>query len=463
LTEWNVVGDYTCSPLSMLLVYFMSVILLRGAKDSSRFNNVMTVLNIAVLLLVVLAGISTRSVRIDNLTPFAPHGVPSVLAGAGLVFFAFIGFDMVASLSEEVINPIRNMPLGIVGSLLVCTALYVGVSLAVVGMAPVSLLGQSVPVVNALRANACCTHEDQLTLPNATEVCLQACNGEQAIKPALLIVSRVIAVGASLGLTAGSFTSLMGQPRILYRMAQDGLWFSVFGHVDSVTHVPTAGILLTGVATALLACFVPLAALANLISLGTLMVFTFVNAGVILLRTQQDADTMDEEHEKSRLSVGQLLSIFTLTLTGASFLIAHSAVWRPLPLVLLLAVAIISAVLVSRSIGSSPSALPALQPHSFQCPCVPLVPLAGIACNAFMMGSLPVSAWLFCFVWLTGGVTFYLAYGIHHSVLSQKRRDEIIPEQTPLLGRIVPDRAVPVARRVHENTIDVSIHSLPKP
>ena len=146
--------DYTCSPLSMAIIALSTWVLLKGAKDSSLFNNIMTVTNISLLLLVIVAGLSSGSVNVDNLEPFSPKGLPGVLQGAGLVFFAFIGFDMVASLSEEVIQPERNMPIGIVGSLVASTIIYVSVSLAVVGMAPFRFLGQVVPIVNALLVNA---------------------------------------------------------------------------------------------------------------------------------------------------------------------------------------------------------------------------------------------------------------------------------------------------------------------
>lgn len=114
LTKFPIFG-YTCSPLSVLIIAFSTWILKRGAKESTNFNNVMTCFNIGVLVVVILAGMPY--VRLDNLEPFFPTGVAGVSRGAGLVFFAFIGFDMVASLSEEVVDPERNMPIGIVGSL----------------------------------------------------------------------------------------------------------------------------------------------------------------------------------------------------------------------------------------------------------------------------------------------------------------------------------------------------------
>lgn len=204
LVKWPILGeevDYSCSLLSMVIVAFNSWILLRGAMDSARFNNVMTVLNISVLMLVVCAGVFSGSVKLDNLTPFVPHHGSSVLQGAGLVFYAFIGFDMVASLAEEVIRPEVNMPIGIVGSLCASTLIYVSVAISVIGMAPIKLLGKTVPIINALIANAYCKHEDQM-MEDANFACLQA--SDSMVKPFLFVVARVVSTGAVFGLMAST-------------------------------------------------------------------------------------------------------------------------------------------------------------------------------------------------------------------------------------------------------------------
>lgn len=146
---------------------------------------------------------------------------------------------------------------------------YVSVALTVVGMAPINVLGETVPVINALLANACCTHSDQL-LAGADETCLAGCVSYD-VKPWLAVVGRIVSVGAIMGLKASCFTSLMGQPRILYSLSREGLIPPVFMQVNPITQVPDQGIILTGIVTAGLACFAPMESLANLISLGTLM------------------------------------------------------------------------------------------------------------------------------------------------------------------------------------------------
>jgi APA family basic amino acid/polyamine antiporter len=445
LTELAIFGEsvqYTCSPLSMLIVALSTVVLLRGAKDSSRFNNIMTVTNISILFLVIVAGLSTRSVNVENMEPFAPKGLPGIMQGSGLVFFAFIGFDMVASLSEEVVHPEKNMPIGIVGSLIISTLIYVSVSLAVVGMAPFEFLGEKIPIVNALLVNACCTHGEQLVQAGHPEECLLECPGYE--RPVLGVIGHIVSGGAIFGLMASCFTSLMGQPRIFYRMAQDGLWFRLFAELDPVTGVPKEGIIITGIVTALLACFVPLEALANLISLGTLMVFTFVDAGVILLRLRNVSEASEaekhpnltrEERRKvfahSNKTIALLLLLFTGSMLGASIFLANSTSKTPVLLLLLLAAlsgSMIQYFPDSWTVASNPGD----HEHSqFSCPWVPILPLGGVACNSFMMGSLPPSSWLLCLVWLAFGIAVYFAYGIHHSTLGKSRR---YAETAPLLA-----------------------------
>jgi APA family basic amino acid/polyamine antiporter len=423
LTEWHLFStEYACSPLSVVIIAISTTVILQGAEESSKFNNGITLLNIANLLLVVGSGLVSHSIVQDNWEPFAPHGLPGIIQGAGLVFFAFIGFDMVASLSEEVVHPERNLPIGIVGSLLVSTLLYVMVAMAVVGMAPIALLGQQVPILHALTANACCTHAEQL-LPDATAVCLQS-----TCPHWLNTIARIVSGGAIAGLIASSFTSLMGTPRILMRMSLDGLWFPLFAQIHPVTQVPSAGILATGIATGLLACFAPLDGLANLISLGTLMVFTFVDAGVILLRLRTIAETEVRVAKSSAVlhsRMAVLLFVCTVAVVCASILWTHTHhMWL---VYVCLAVAAMAAALI-RWLPRSWTLV--TNTGAFSCPWVPSIPLGGLVCNAAMMGSLPLSSWLFALVWLSLGTAIYFLYGIHHSALAQNNK---VGEEAPLM------------------------------
>jgi len=447
-TEVQLFGDsvdYTCSPLSVVIVVLSTVVLLRGAKDSSTFNNTICVTNLFILALIVISALATGSVEPDNLVPFAPSGVSGMLRGAGLVFYAFIGFDMVASLSEEVVSPERNMPIGIVGSLLLSTLIYCSVTLAVVGMTPLPFLGETTPLVNAILANACCTHEEQMEVVGNNldvGVCLRDCQVFE--NPALAWISRIVSGGAGLGLMAACFTSLMGQPRIFYRMSCDGLWFPLFARINTETKTMSEGILMTGFVAAVIACFVPLEALANLISLGTLMVFTFVDAGVILLRLvriegkSQDATDFKESMEqaethsdKKQKRVIALLLVFTFSVLGISLFLSNtSSSSSKVPLLSFSVLAIICGSLICKSSDSwrrkpqnSASLIQLSQTDTtFECPFFPIVPLGGVALNTILMGGLPLSSWLLCAAWLALGLVLYFSYGIHHSKIRDQSR-----------------------------------------
>lgn len=446
----------TCCPLSMVIIALCTLILVLGVKESARFNTIMTLLNLSVLCFTLLAGVSV--VDSDNFFPVFPHGITGMAQGAGLVFFAYLGFDMVSCLSEEVVNPERNMPIGIIGSLTMSMSIYFAIAVVVVGMAPVSLLGRDVPIVNALLANACCSHSEQL-LGDANQVCLSySCH---PVQHALLhVASRVISFGAIFGLTTATFTCLMGQPRIFYSMAKDGLLFPIYGQVNPETGVPTVGTLLTGLVTAIVACLIDLESLANAISLGTLMVFTFVDAGVILLRLEPSAvdsvmplgpypappvadegaaevarhlGLVDQTSQQIRSSLrryssrrGQraafvaddnhntkaiwLLLVFTISAVVASATLSREnwPVWLAVLALFLLGCAAVSLLLLHQYPPPE---------TTFACPFVPAVPLLGIASNAYMMGSMPSKTWSLICVWLVLGLVFYFGYGIHHSEL----------------------------------------------
>ena len=433
LTWWThaPIGEsYTCCPLAMLIIGLCTVVLITGAKESARFNTAMTILNLSVLGFVLLAGLGSGTVHTENLTPVFPHGITGMARGAGLVFFAYLGFDMVSCLSEEVQRPERNMPIGIIGSLLVSMSIYVFVSIVVVGMAPVALLGEEIPIVNALLANGCCSHTDQLLFSSNSEErdCLDySCS--PLVHPVLYFGSRVVSFGAIFGLTTATFACLMGQPRIFYSMAQDGLLFKIYARVHPKTGVPTAGTILTGLFTALIACLIDLESLANAISLGTLQVFTFVNAGVIILRMRPEpaADTCSDDHSATsadfetsplvydpraasmarslglvKLSSRDIQTSIRTTFTSPS---VHENGTKPQWLTLLFTVScilasavysfswIIGTICVLGSMGAAillfrlPQSPP---PDTFACPFVPVVPMMGILCNCYMMGSMPV-------------------------------------------------------------------------
>lgn len=440
-------ADYTCCPFSIVIIALCTLILVTGVRESSHFNNIITMINVSVLGFVVFAG--AGSVKLDNLLPFMPPDhIYGLTKGAGLVFFSFLGFDMVSCLSEEVINPEKTMPAGIIGSLFCSITIYVCVSLVVVGMSPIPLLGKDVPLINAFLVNACCTHSQQLEEASLNSDYINKCltySCAPVLNQTYYYGSQIISFAAIFGLTTATFTCLMGQPRIFYKMAQDGLMFKIYAKINRRTGVPTVGTIITGVLTALVACFVNLEALANVISLGTLQVFTFVNAGILLLRSNESTAhinsvvnaSTDESREEfhpipaSNKNINQrnqhapagILLYYLFVLLGSM------AACNRLALVVVCAFFIgaflCASYLFTFQWAKEAPILVGTQSARFQCPFVPAIPLMAIFINACMMGSFSMQTWAMVTAWIVLGLVFYVLYGVRFSVIRRQMSGEL--------------------------------------
>jgi APA family basic amino acid/polyamine antiporter len=271
--------------VAALLVLAITGVLCLGVKISSRVNAVVVAIKLTVVLLVIVAGIFY--VKGANLDPFIPpsgskpapggaastsllqdigfntgtFGVGGIFSGAALVFFAFIGFDIVATAAEETKNPQRDLPIGIFGSLAICTVLYVAVSLVVTGMVPYNEIKVEAPLAEAFRSV-----------------------GQSGI-------AQVISFGALAGLTTVTLILMMGQSRVFFAMSRDHLLPPVFSRVSRRFQTPYRTTILTGIAVAAIAFLVELKTLAELVNIGTLFAFVVVAAGILVLRrTQPDLE-----------------------------------------------------------------------------------------------------------------------------------------------------------------------------
>src|SRR5579862_5963441 len=235
------------------IVMLITWLLLLGARESATANNVMVAVKLAVLALFLVAG--AMHINTANYTPFAPNGFTGIHQGAAIVFFAYIGFDAISTAAEETKNPQRNLPIGILGGLAICTVIYILVGVVLTGMVPYQQLGKAAdPLAFAL---------------NATGL-----NG----------IARIVALGAVFSMAAVLLVFQYGQPRIFFAMARDGLLPKWAARVNARTRVPFATTLLTGLFVGLWALVGDDAETYDLTNIGTLFAFTLVCLGVIVLR-----------------------------------------------------------------------------------------------------------------------------------------------------------------------------------
>lgn len=251
---------------AMFIVALVTILLTIGIKESTKFNNVIVIVKLLVIFLFIGFGISY--IKPENLTPFIPEntgpgafGFDGILRGAGIIFFAYIGFDAVSTAAQETKNPQRDMPKGILGSLFLCTIIYVLVGWVMTGM----------------------VHYTDLNVPDPVAVAVNSAGKD------LLWLRFPIKIGAIAGLSSVILVMLMGQPRVFYSMSKDGLLPSSFAKVHPKFKTPYVTTIITGIAAMIIGGLAPINLLGELVSIGTLLAFAIVCAGILVLRyTQPD-------------------------------------------------------------------------------------------------------------------------------------------------------------------------------
>ncbi len=240
---------------AFLIVMLLTIVLVRGIRESAETNNVMVILKIIAIL--VFVSFASRFIHPGNWHPFSPNGWPGILTGGSIIFFTYIGFDSVSTAAEECKNPQKDLPTGIIASLIVCTILYIAVAIVLTGLVPwQTLMGDAAPVVNTLK------------------------------KLNMQWVQLIVLFGALLGMISSLLVFQLGQARVWYAMSRDGLLPRLFSRVHPVFRTPDFSTWVAGILVGIPAGLLDIGTLAELSNIGTLFAFLLVAVGVLILRSR---------------------------------------------------------------------------------------------------------------------------------------------------------------------------------
>ncbi len=272
---------------AFLIVMLLTVVLVRGIRESAETNNVMVLLKIAAILLFV--GVGAHFVQPSNWKPFYPNGWSGVLTGGSIIFFTYIGFDSVSTAAEECKNPQRDVPIGIIATLIICTILYIGVAVVLTGLIHwEKLIDDAAPVVNTLK-------KIYVAHPSA----------------ALNWTRLAILIGAMLGMISSILVFQIGQARVWFAMSRDRLLPTIFSKVHPTFRTPSVATWVAGFVVGIPAGLLDIGTFSDLSNIGTLFAFVLVSAGVLILR-YKDPD----RHRGFRCPGGPVFPVLSIIFCG---------------------------------------------------------------------------------------------------------------------------------------------------
>jgi APA family basic amino acid/polyamine antiporter len=298
----NAYGYINLPPL--IIIAFISCLLILGIKKSARVNAILVAIKISIVILFI--GLGTVYINLDNYHPFIPEntgsfgsfGISGILRGAGTVFFAYIGFDAVSTAAQEVKNPQKTLPIGIIGSLFICTLLYILFAFVLVGLIPYTELDVAAPVADAMK------------------------------KTPYYFLSWMINLAIITGLTSVILVLLLGQSRIFFIMAKDGLLPTFFSKIHPKFHTPWLSNLIIMIFVGVFAAFAPLQLVGHMTSMGTLLAFCLVCLSVLIMRkTRPDLTRPFRTPFVPAIPVLGMLSCLILMLSLGWFLWLQLIIW----------------------------------------------------------------------------------------------------------------------------------------
>ena len=368
LGSWKVIMNIP----AFLIVVLITIVAYVGIRESKRSANAMVGLKIIVLMVVILIGVFY--INTDNWTPFLPNKFEGVLKGVSAVFFAYIGFDAISTTAEESANPQRDMPRAMIYSLVICTVIYVVVTLVITGMVHYSEFNHiSDPLAYVF---------DKLHMEK---------------------IGYVISISAVVAASSVILVFQIGQPRIWMSMSRDGLLPKRFAKVHPKFHTPGFSTVVTGFIVAIPSLFVESGIVTDLTSIGTLFAFVLVCGGVLLLpKADKEGKKFNLPYISGRYIIPLLFALFCyffwekiedtfLNLTT----INHERILFLIFLVLALGITLVT---VTRELS--------------------LIPVLGMLCCLYLMIEIPVRSWMVFFGWMAGGLVIYFAYGYWKSKLA---------------------------------------------
>jgi basic amino acid/polyamine antiporter, APA family len=374
----KIIFDMPAVVINILITYLVY----RGTKESKNFSNAMVYIKLVIIALVIVVG--AWYVDIDNWTPFMPNGFKGVMGGVSAVFFAYIGFDAVSTLAEESKNPQRDLPKGMIYSLVICTVVFIVLAMVITGMVSYTKLGVSDPLAEIFAL--------------------------KGVKWMLFIVS----IAAVVAMTSVLLVFQMGQPRIWMTMSRDGLMPTKFANIHPKYKTPGFATIVTGLVVGIPIFFTDENFVLDFTSIGTLFAFVLVCGGVLMLSPQSETELAERKtNGKFRIPYINSKFIFPVMVVLATVLIvkylpafftdifdfSEGKMASNIPMLVFLLVCVVMAVL---------SFLKNLS----------LIPLLGLVSCCYLLTGMAVSNWMWFGVWLAIGLVFYAFYGYRKSKLN---------------------------------------------
>lgn len=373
---------------SLFICLFVTILLLiYGIKKYTYINMFGTIINLISIAFICFIGFFY--INNQNWKIFAPYGIKGIISGASICFFSYVGFDVVASLGNEAINPTKSIPLSIFCTIIICGLLYILVSAILTLIAPYNLLKGDAAFIKAFLINQ-----------NS-------------------FATWIISIGAMFGLMACVFASLLPAPRILFTMASDGLLFMFLNHVSEKTGIPVVSTIICGVFSGLLSFLLTTVELVEMMSIGTLFAYTAVCISVVVLRVKSNFVISSARHSsKLYKNTVYLILIFNVF---SSFIISIVLIYfchvfnfdfknfqfqKHILVILFLTLVILFVIIQTMLFKLLQLFIQSENINTFNVPLVPFIPMLGMSINIFLMVSLQYVTWIRFFTWVVIGIIF---------------------------------------------------------